>query len=158
MPRRLDLLLLPGCLLLAALLWAACDAGNADDGPDVSVIDLVTGSGEEAVNGARLTVHYIGKLDNGQIFDSSYKQHKPSLEQDTPFTFTLGTGFVIRGWDRGLPGMREGGKRRLIIPPELGYGSRGVCFPDTCVIPPDATLVFDIDLLDVLPPRAGARP
>lgn len=110
-----------------------------------SQTDLLQGSGAEARPGARLTVHYTGWLydssrpDNkGKMFDSSV-----SLE---PFTFRLGAGEVIRGWDQGFEGMRVGGKRRLVIPPELAYGSIGT--PDGS-IPGNAGLVFEMELIEV---------
>ncbi len=104
----------------------------------LDVTDLVVGSGDEASPGKRVSVHYTGTLTNGEKFDSS-------LDRGRPFDFALGGGQVIQGWDRGVAGMRVGGKRKLVIPPELGYGSRG--FPP--VIPPNSTLVFEIELLAV---------
>lgn len=100
--------------------------------------DLVVGTGAEATSGKRVTVHYVGTLTNGSKFDSS-------RDRDEPFDFVLGRGQVIKGWDEGVLGMREGGKRKLVIPPEMGYGKRG--FPP--VIPPDSTLVFEVELLSV---------
>ncbi|UJR78219.1 FKBP-type peptidyl-prolyl cis-trans isomerase [Sandaracinus amylolyticus] len=100
--------------------------------------DLVVGTGAEATSGKRVTVHYVGTLTNGQKFDSS-------RDRDEPFDFVLGRGQVIKGWDEGVAGMREGGQRKLVIPPEMGYGKRG--FPP--VIPPDSTLVFEVELLSV---------
>jgi FKBP-type peptidyl-prolyl cis-trans isomerase FkpA len=100
--------------------------------------DLEEGDGEQAVTGHRVTVHYTGWLLEGDKFDSS-------LDRNQPFDFTLGKGMVIRGWDEGVVGMRIGGRRRLTIPPQLGYGSRGA----GGVIPPNATLVFDVELLAV---------
>ena len=98
--------------------------------------DDVVGSGETADFGSKVKVHYIGRLEkNGKIFDSSKK----------PFRFKIGGGTVIKGWDEGVVGMRVGGRRRLKIPPHLAYGSRGA--PPT--IPPNATLLFDISLLQV---------
>jgi len=99
--------------------------------------DLVTGKGPEAVRGRNVQVHYTGWLLDGTRFDSSIGGH--------PFTFQLGAGEVIEGWDRGVAGMKVGGKRKLTLPPELGYGSRGAP-PD---IPPGATLVFEVELLGV---------
>lgn len=100
--------------------------------------DVVVGSGDEAVAGKRVSVHYTGTLTDGSKFDSS-------LDRGKPFEFQLGGGQVIQGWDQGVQGMKVGGKRRLTIPPEMGYGARG--FPP--VIPANATLVFDIELLGV---------
>lgn len=100
--------------------------------------DLYTGSGREAEKGKDITVHYTGWLTDGTRFDSS-------LDRGQPLTITLGVGQVIRGWDEGFAGMKEGGKRKLTIPPEMGYGSRGA----GGVIPPNATLVFEVELLKV---------
>lgn len=100
--------------------------------------DMVAGSGREAVKGKEITVHYTGWLQDGTKFDSS-------LERSQPLTITLGVGQVIAGWDEGFNGMKEGGKRKLTIPPEMGYGARGA----GGVIPPNATLVFEVELLKV---------
>lgn len=100
--------------------------------------DLKQGTGAEAVAGKRVTVHYVGTLTDGSKFDSSRDRGKG-------FSFSLGAGEVIRGWDEGVAGMQVGGLRRLTIPPELGYGERG--FPP--VIPARATLVFEVELLAV---------
>jgi FKBP-type peptidyl-prolyl cis-trans isomerase len=99
-------------------------------------IDVVLGTGDEARAGQRVTVHYTGWLTNGQKFDSS-------RDRNDPFQFGLGQRQVIAGWDQGVAGMRVGGQRRLIIPPDLGYGARGA----PGAIPPNATLVFDVELL-----------
>ncbi|MEB3242742.1 MAG: FKBP-type peptidyl-prolyl cis-trans isomerase [Cyanobacteriota bacterium] len=101
------------------------------------ITDLVVGDGEEARAGQTVTVNYRGTLQNGKEFDSSYGRG--------PFSFPLGAGRVIKGWDEGVAGMRVGGKRQLVIPPDLAYGSRGA----GGVIPPDATLLFDVELLEV---------
>ena len=100
--------------------------------------DTLVGNGAEAVSGKQVTVHYTGTLTNGSKFDSS-------LDRNQPFTFVLGGGQVIRGWDEGFAGMKIGGKRRLTIPPEMGYGARG--FPP--VIPANSTLIFEVELLGV---------
>ena len=104
----------------------------------LKVEDLVQGTGDEAVTGKKVSVHYTGTLTDGSKFDSS-------LDRGKPFDFPLGGGRVIKGWDQGVAGMKVGGKRRLTIPPELAYGERG--FPP--VIPPNSTLVFEIELLAV---------
>ena len=101
--------------------------------------EIETGSGDKPKAGQDVVVHYTGWLEsNNQKFDSS-------VDRGQPFTFTLGQGMVIKGWDEGLSSMNIGGKRRLIIPASLGYGARGA----GGVIPPNATLVFDVELLDV---------
>ena len=100
--------------------------------------DLKVGDGPEAVSGKVVEVHYTGWLEDGTKFDSS-------LDRGEPFSFRLGAGEVIEGWDQGVAGMRVGGKRKLTIPPELGYGQEGA----GGVIPPGATLVFEVELLDV---------
>lgn len=100
--------------------------------------DLKVGDGPEARPGQTVTVHYTGWLTNGKKFDSSVDRHEP-------FKFSLGAGHVIKGWDEGVQEMKVGGKRQLRIPPQLGYGPRGAAG----VIPPNATLIFDIELLGV---------
>ncbi len=100
--------------------------------------DIELGTGTEAVKGQEITVHYSGYLTDGTKFDSS-------LDRKQPLSFTLGVGMVIQGWDEGFNGMKVGGKRKLTIPPEMGYGTRGA----GGVIPPNATLVFDVELLQV---------
>ncbi len=100
--------------------------------------DITVGTGATAVAGKAVTVHYTGWLTNGKKFDSS-------VDRGQPFVFPLGGGQVIKGWDEGVAGMKVGGKRQLHIPPDLGYGSRGA----GGVIPPNATLIFDVELIDV---------
>ena len=100
--------------------------------------DLVEGSGAVAEAGQTVSVHYTGWLTDGSKFDSS-------VDRNQPFRFLLGKGQVIRGWDEGVQGMKIGGKRKLTIPPQLGYGAAGA----GGVIPPNATLVFDVELLEL---------
>jgi FKBP-type peptidyl-prolyl cis-trans isomerase FkpA len=107
--------------------------------------DVRVGEGNEAVSGRAVTVHYTGWLYDGAREDRKGTQFDSSRDRDEPFTFNLGAGEVIPGWDRGVAGMRVGGQRVLTIPPALGYGARGA----GGVIPPNATLVFDVELLDV---------
>ncbi len=104
----------------------------------LTIEDTKLGTGAEAKTGKSVTVHYVGTLTNGKKFDSS-------RDRGEGFTFSLGAGEVIKGWDQGVAGMKVGGLRKLTIPPELGYGARG--FPP--VIPPNSTLVFEVELLEV---------
>jgi len=101
--------------------------------------DLLEGEGKVAEANQKVSVHYTGWLTDGTKFDSS-------LDRNDPFSFPLGGGRVIRGWDEGVQGMKVGGKRKLTIPPQLGYGSAGA----GGVIPPNATLVFEVELLEIL--------
>jgi len=135
-------------LIVAGLLAVACSqpppAGGAGGGQEVTApsglkyTDLVVGSGAEPKPGQTAVVHYTGWLLDGTKFDSS-------KDRGQPFSFPLGQGRVIRGWDEGVATMRVGGTRRLTIPPELGYGARGA----GGVIPPNATLAFEVELLDL---------
>jgi peptidylprolyl isomerase len=122
----------------AAILGGEISAPKARTTASGLVItDLEVGTGAEAVAGQTVSVNYRGSLTNGKEFDSSYGRG--------PFSFRLGGGQVIQGWDEGVAGIKVGGKRKLVIPPDLGYGSRGA----GGVIPPDATLVFEVELLKV---------
>ena len=128
-------------LILSVLLvfGAGCNKGNTEEmGNGLIIEDLIVGDGTEAQDYNKVVVNYTGELEDGSVFDSSLN---PGRE---PFTFTLGVGAVINGWDLGVKGMKVGGKRKLTIPPELGYGER-----NTSVIPPNSTLLFEVDLLEV---------
>ena len=142
-------------LLLAAVSIPACSqkevaavsekptespaaAGAVKTPSGLAYVDLVKGNGAAPTSGKNVTVHYTGWLENGTKFDSS-------VDRGQPFTFRIGAGEVIPGWDEGVMSMRVGGKRKLIIPPQLGYGANGA----GGVIPPNATLIFEVELLDV---------
>ncbi|MCW7462538.1 FKBP-type peptidyl-prolyl cis-trans isomerase [Leptospira limi] len=104
---------------------------------ELLIQDTKQGLGREAIRGTTVVVHYTGKLTNGKVFDSS-------VDRGEPFSFQLGQGQVIQGWERGIVGMKEGGKRKLTIPPKFGYGDRAVG-----PIPANSTLVFDVELIKV---------
>jgi len=123
-------------------LWPVAGAQAGHSNAKVDINDLKEGRGAKAVLHAKVTVHYTGWLKDGTKFDSSIDRRKP-------FSFTLGIGKVIPGWDMGVGGMKVGGKRELLIPPELAYGKEGA----GGVIPPDATLKFLVELLAVKPPK-----
>lgn len=111
------------------------DQSNMND--KLEIVDEIVGNGIVATSGKSVTVNYVGTLTDGTKFDSSY-------DRNEPFTFNLGAGEVIKGWDEGVTGMKVGGKRKLTIPPSLGYGSN-----DLGIIPPNSTLIFEVELLDV---------
>ena len=130
-------------VLLAVPAFAAKEA-KKDGGKAVTTasglkyVDVVTGKGAAPTAGKMVKVHYTGTLENGKKFDSS-------VDRNEPFSFTIGVGEVIPGWDEGVMTMKVGGKRKLIVPAKLGYGARGA----GGAIPPNATLLFDVELLDV---------
>jgi len=113
------------------------NAAPQDLPTELTVTDTTEGSGKEAQPGTSVTVNYVGMLPDGSVFDESTNRG--------PFTFNLGAGMVIPGWEQGIVGMKEGGKRRLIIPSDMAYGAAGV----PGAIPPNATLIFDVELLSV---------
>ncbi|XP_047332756.1 peptidyl-prolyl cis-trans isomerase FKBP13, chloroplastic-like [Impatiens glandulifera] len=122
-----------------------CELTGSPSG--LAYCDIVVGFGPEALKGQLIKAHYVGKLDNGTVFDSSYNRGKP-------LTFRLGAGEVIKGWDEGIlggngiPPMLTGGKRILRIPADLGYGMRGAgCRGGSCIIPPDSVLIFDVEFI-----------
>ena len=128
-------------IVLGFLLpWAGAQAGHSNAKVDIKEVKV--GGGAKAVRHAKISVHYTGWLEDGTKFDSS-------VDRGTPFQFTLGTGQVIPGWDMGVGGMKVGGKRELLIPSVLAYGEQGA----GGVIPPNATLKFEIELLAVTPPK-----
>ena len=112
---------------------------------ELQIIDQQVGEGKEAVVGKPVVVHYTGWLYDESAADNKGNKFDSSRDRNDPFMFNLGAGQVIKGWDQGVAGMKVGGQRTLIIPAELGYGARGA----GGVIPPNATLVFDVELLDV---------
>jgi FKBP-type peptidyl-prolyl cis-trans isomerase len=111
----------------------------------LGALDATEGTGAEATAGRTVTVHYTGWLYDDSRADQKGRKFDSSRDRNDPFTFRLGAGQVIQGWDQGVAGMRVGGHRTLTIPSEMGYGRRGA----GGVIPPDAALVFDVELLDV---------
>lgn len=130
-------------LILGAIMCAAegsAEMVTTDSG--LRYEEHVAGTGIEAVAGKHVKVHYTGWLNDG---DNKGKKFDSSVDRGKPFTFTLGVGMVIKGWDQGVSGMKVGGKRTLYIPAELGYGTRGA----GGVIPPNADLIFDVELLGV---------
>lgn len=139
-----NLIKLSGAVLLAMICVMPVHAAETkvnkmtttDSG--LKYVDVVVGKGASPTRGKQVKVHYTGTLENGTKFDSSVDRKKP-------FSFIIGIGQVIKGWDEGVMGMKVGGKRKLVIPANLGYGARGA----GGVIPPNATLLFDVELLDV---------
>ncbi len=133
------------CVLLASfgifllpLAGHAAEEAMVKTSSGLQYADLVVGKGREAHAGETATVHYTGTLVDGTKFDSS-------KDRNQPFSFRLGAGRVIKGWDEGVEGMKIGGARKLVIPPQLGYGARGA----GARIPPNATLIFQVELLDL---------
>ena len=116
-----------------------------DNITSLQITDGPAGTGAVAAAGKQVTVHYTGWLYDAKAPDKHGRKFDSSRERDEPFSFALGAGRVIRGWDQGVAGMKVGGTRTLVIPSELGYGARGA----GSAIPPHATLVFDVELLDV---------
>jgi len=158
--KRLDVI--GGVWLLSLVLVASCQQSGEqamptnesmsgaglqgrEAAPELIIEDIVLGEGAEAAAGASVTVHYTGWLYAPANPDNRGTKFDSSIDRGQPFEFPIGAGRVIRGWDEGVDGMRVGGKRVLIIPAEWGYGTRGA----GDVIPPNATLVFEVELLEV---------
>ena len=140
-PRRL-------AACLAILLLAACGGPppyTGGDVPDLQTIDMKMGTGQAAIAGDEISVHYTGWLYDQHAPDKRGQKFDSSRDRGEPFVFLLGAGRVIRGWDDGIVGMQRGGKRELRIPSGLGYGANGA----GKVIPPGASLVFEVELLDI---------
>lgn len=123
----------------------AAQAALPEEVDELVINDMKTGDGEVVVAGQTAVVHYTGWLYDPAAPEGKGRKFDSSRDRGTPFKFSVGAGQVIRGWDQGVAGMQVGGERRLLIPPELGYGERGA----GGVIPPGATLVFDVELVDV---------
>ena len=131
---------------LSVLIFGLTFAGYAvADSGRFTKIDVKTGTGKEATPGKMVSVHYTGWLFDKSVADNKGKKFDSSRDRPGHFTFPLGAGRVIKGWDQGVQGMKVGGQRTLIIPPSMGYGARGA----GNVIPPNATLVFDVELMGV---------
>ena len=152
--------LLVVALCAAALLMGACGKKeqSAQSAPAAAAVspptelqrtDIVKGTGEGISLGQVAVVHYTGWLFDGTAPEQKGKKFDSSRDRGQPFPFTVGAGEVIRGWDEGVQGMQPGGQRRLVIPPDLGYGDRGA----GGAIPPGATLVFDVELLAIQQPN-----
>jgi FKBP-type peptidyl-prolyl cis-trans isomerase FkpA len=132
-------------IVVAALIFAACaDPTNVADVAELQIIDVTLGTGTTATAGKLVTVHYTGWLYSTTAAEHKGDKFDSSRDRGAPFEFVLGTGNVIQGWHQGVAGMKVGGKRTLIIPSRLAYGASG-----NGPIPPDAALVFDIELLNV---------
>jgi peptidylprolyl isomerase len=138
-----------GALALAALSYVLLQSGGSggpvtNGGGEITTpsglayLDLVEGTGPVPQKGQTVSVHYTGTLENGKKFDSS-------LDRNRPLDFVLGAGSVIKGWDEGIATMKVGGKRKLIVPPHIGYGAEG----RPPVIPPNSTLIFEVELLEI---------
>lgn len=132
-------------VLLASLLAAACARTGEPNVTQLTKQDARVGTGAEATTGRTVVVHYTGWLYDAGRPDHKGTKFDSSRDRNEPFSFRLGAGDVIRGWDEGVAGMKVGGQRTLTIPPDMGYGARGA----GGVIPPNATLLFDVELLGV---------
>ncbi len=118
---------------------------STENTTELQINDQAQGDGDEAVSGKSIVVHYSGWLYDDAAADKKGSKFDSSLDRNDPFSFVLGAGMVIKGWDQGFAGMKVGGKRSLIIPPDMGYGAAGA----GGVIPANATLLFEVELLEV---------
>lgn len=119
------------------VIGSSTSSSSSMDATELQIVDTVIGTGAEAQPGKHVYVHYTGRFTNGQVFDTS-------MTRGVPIDFPLGTGYVIKGWDEGLKGMKVGGKRTITVPPSMGYGPN-----DYGPIPGNSTLIFDVELVDV---------
>jgi len=138
MTKAIVFLVIAAVAVAAVLFVILRGGGEVTTASGLKYIDEVVGTGDSPTTGQNVTVHYTGTLENGTKFDSS-------VDRGQPYTFKIGTGTVIKGWDEGLMTMKVGGKRKLIIPAKLGYGAAG----NGSSIPPNSTLLFEIELLGV---------
>lgn len=145
-----NLSILLGAFFILSQIVVVNSAHAAADDPQFQKIDTKVGSGEEAEIGKTVNVHYTGWLYDENAPDKKGKKFDSSLDRKEHFSFMLGAGRVIKGWDKGVQGMKVGGQRTLIIPPSMAYGERGA----GNVIPPDATLIFDVELVGL---KAGSH-
>ena len=151
--RRMHIRRAPGLVITVVVLGLAAGCTSSTPGTEegrsnvtqLQKTDGTVGTGTDAGAGSRVTVHYTGWLYDETKADHKGRKFDSSRDRNEPFDFRLGAGEVIRGWDEGVAGMKVGGQRTLTIPPDMGYGARGA----GGVIPPNATLVFDVELLDV---------
>lgn len=143
--RFLSIFLLVTSIGIVGCTESTTSTPTDNNGVGLVINEVVTGDGVEAVAGKNVFVHYTGWLYDHAAVDKKGKKFDSSLDRGQPFEFPLGAGRVIKGWDQGVAGMKVGGQRTLIIPPGLGYGSRGA----GRLIPPNATLIFDVELLGV---------
>ena len=149
---RVNTLISLGIFMLGALLLPQSAISETGQGAAVTQLikqDTKIGSGEEAAVGKMVEVHYTGWLYDASAPDKKGEKFDSSRDRGMPFSFLIGAGRVIKGWDRGVIGMKVGGQRTLIIPPQLAYGSegRGAVPPNVGAIPPNATLIFEVELL-----------
>lgn len=145
-PQYIAIVAIVLALIVTGLLFMPKKALTPTRMQDLTIVTLSSGTGSEAKNGDTVSVNYTGTLTNGTVFDTN-------VDKNAPFMFTLGAGEVIAGWDQGVPGMKKGEKRKLTIGPALAYGEREIG-----PIPPNSTLIFEIELLDISKPIPSQLP